>query len=126
MNAKWPAVGEINELQIKRSCYLMDAAHSFRIFLKNYLAGQRAQKGKAAPPPVEKPTIATIWVAKTFPPWQSCVLTTMKSLYDVSTTISRLFISLIIMLYVCRNMASYLRTRLFPLNCLPRRNLKNT
>ncbi|GLV35682.1 Leucyl-tRNA synthetase [Carabus blaptoides fortunei] len=82
VNASWPAVGEINELQIKRSCYLMDAAHSFRIFLKNYLAGQRAQKGKAAAPPVEKPTIATVWVAKTFPPWQSCVLTTMKSLYD--------------------------------------------
>lgn len=85
VNARWPEVGEIDVLQIKRSEYLMEAAHSFRLCLKNYLAGQRAQKGKAPLPPVEKPELATIWVAKTFPPWQCCVLTTMKTLYDVIT-----------------------------------------
>lgn len=82
VTASWPKAGVIDELQIKRSNYLMDAAHSFRLFLKNYLQGQKAQKGKAVEK-VVKPNSATIWVAKTFPPWQSCVLTTMKTLYDV-------------------------------------------
>lgn len=86
MNAKWPQVGKIDELQIKRSEYLMETAHSFRVYLKNYLAGQKAQKGKVVKA-VPKPEIATIWVAKTFPPWQSCVLTTMKTLFDVSISI---------------------------------------
>lgn len=83
VNAKWPEVGKIDEMQIKRSEYLMETAHSFRIFLKNYLAGQKAQKGKIIKP-VPKAEIAIVWVAKTFPPWQSCVLTTMKNLFDVS------------------------------------------
>lgn len=64
----------------RRSEYLMEAAHSFRLSQK-----QAAQfKGKNAPPsaaPAVKPTAATIWVAKTFPPWQSCVLDTMRELF---------------------------------------------
>jgi len=32
---------------------------------------------------LEKPSHAVIWVAKTYPPWQSLVLTTLKSLYEV-------------------------------------------
>ena len=59
----------------------MDAAHSFRVFLKNHMTPK--SKGKTDITPVEKPTIGTIWVAKTFPPWQSIVLTTMKDLYNV-------------------------------------------
>jgi len=31
----------------------------------------------------EKPSHAVIWVAKTYPPWQSLVLTTLKKLYEV-------------------------------------------
>lgn len=52
----------------------MFAAHSFRLTMKRVLA----IKGN------QKPTNATVWIAKTFPPWQSCVLDTMRELYEVS------------------------------------------
>jgi len=75
--------GSVDEVLVKSSSYLMDAAHGFRIQLKNYLQQGKARKG-VAPPPVEKPTHATVWIAKTFPPWQSTVLTTLKQLLNVS------------------------------------------
>lgn len=58
----------------------MEAAHSFRLAQKQ---AAQAKTGKNQPPPsaVAKPTNATIWVAKTFPPWQSCVLDTMRELF---------------------------------------------
>lgn len=31
-----------------------------------------------------RPTDAVIWVAKTFPPWQCCVLDTMREHYEVT------------------------------------------
>lgn len=82
LDVKWPTVGPIDDVLIKSSHYLMEAAHSFRILLKNYLTVKKAPKGKVELPPVEKPTVGTIWVAKTFPPWQSIILTTMKELYN--------------------------------------------
>ncbi|XP_012279692.1 leucine--tRNA ligase, cytoplasmic isoform X2 [Orussus abietinus] len=81
LNARWPEQGPIDDILIKSSQYLMDAAHSFRIYLKNYLTVKKAPKSQKEPPPIEKPTHGTIWVAKSFPPWQSIVLTTMKELY---------------------------------------------
>ncbi|XP_043525859.1 leucine--tRNA ligase, cytoplasmic [Frieseomelitta varia] len=80
LNAKWPQVEEIDEILIKSSQYLMDAAHSFRILLKNYLAPKKGPKGKGESF-IEKPTHGTIWIAKTYPPWQSTILTAMKDLY---------------------------------------------
>lgn len=62
----------------------MDAAHSFRIMLKNYLTPKKTQKGKTETLTIEKPTEGIIWIAKTYPPWQSTVLTVMKNLYLVS------------------------------------------
>ena len=82
MNAKWPQTGEIKQTLIDSSQYLMDAAHSFRIILKSHMTLPKS-KGKTEAAPVEKPSIGTIWVAKTFPPWQTIVLTTMKELYNV-------------------------------------------
>lgn len=77
---------EIDEILIKSSQYVMDAAHSFRILLKNYLAPKKGPKGKGETSFIEKPTHGTIWVAKTYPPWQSTILTAMKDLYLVSNT----------------------------------------
>lgn len=62
----------------------MDAAHSFRILLKNYLTPKKAPKRKNETSVIEKPNQGTIWVAKTYPPWQSTILSTMKDLYLVS------------------------------------------
>ena len=61
----------------------MEAAHSFRLALKN-ATQQKAGGGKGASNKalVAKPSDGTIWVAKTFPPWQSCVLDTMRELYE--------------------------------------------
>lgn len=85
VKASWPKIGEISEIDVKASSYLMEAAHSFRVFLKNYLAIKKPNKakGEAAAAP-EKPDKATIWIAKTFPPWQAAVLTLMKKMHDVS------------------------------------------
>ncbi|XP_033208531.1 leucine--tRNA ligase, cytoplasmic isoform X2 [Belonocnema kinseyi] len=82
LNAKWPQVGEIKKILIDSSQYLIDAAHSFRILLKSHMIPPKSKGKTAAAPVVEKPTVGTIWVAKTFPPWQSIVLTTMKDLYN--------------------------------------------
>ncbi|XP_063905873.1 leucine--tRNA ligase, cytoplasmic [Zophobas morio] len=79
--AKWPQVGQIDEIKIKSSEYLMETAHSFRIYLKTYLQGIKT-KANPNPPPVPKPDVLYIWVAKTFPPWQSCVLTTLKTHFE--------------------------------------------
>uniref|UniRef100_A0A1S4GYI9 leucine--tRNA ligase n=2 Tax=Anopheles gambiae TaxID=7165 RepID=A0A1S4GYI9_ANOGA len=83
LHAAWPAVGPIDEQKIKCSEYLMEAAHSFRLALKN-ATQQKAGGGKGASNKalVAKPSDGTIWVAKTFPPWQSCVLDTMRELYE--------------------------------------------
>lgn len=50
----------------------MATAHAFRLTHKRVLA----MKG------VMKPTDGCVWIAKTFPPWQSCVLDTMRDFYD--------------------------------------------
>lgn len=66
----------------RRSEYLMTAAHSFRLALKHAsqvkIKGGKEQKSSSAP----KPSNASIWVAKSFPPWQSCILNTLKELFE--------------------------------------------
>uniref|UniRef100_A0A1I8PHA6 leucine--tRNA ligase n=1 Tax=Stomoxys calcitrans TaxID=35570 RepID=A0A1I8PHA6_STOCA len=82
LHATWPAVGAINELDIKCSEYLMEAAHAFRLNLKNLLQVKgKGGKEKAVDPSSAKPNRAVVWVAKSYPPWQSCVLDTMRELY---------------------------------------------
>lgn len=61
----------------------METAHSLRLHLKTYLQGVKS-KNNPNPPPVQKPNVAHIWVAKTFPQWQSIILTTLKKHYEVS------------------------------------------
>ncbi|XP_039295414.1 leucine--tRNA ligase, cytoplasmic [Nilaparvata lugens] len=80
VDARWPQESPVDEVLIKSSAYLMEAAHSFRLQQKNLLAPKN-KKGPAQPA-TEKPSIATIWVSKTFPQWQTIVLTTMKEMYD--------------------------------------------
>lgn len=60
----------------------MEAAHSFRLSQRQAAqikVGKNQTASNAVP--AVKPTSATIWVAKTFPPWQSCVLDTMRELF---------------------------------------------
>ncbi|XP_072383569.1 leucine--tRNA ligase, cytoplasmic [Diabrotica undecimpunctata] len=83
VNASWPVVGPIDEIKIKASEYLMECAHSFRVYLKTYLQGVKT-KNNPNPPPVEKPNVINIWIAKTFPEWQSLVLTTLKKHFQAN------------------------------------------
>lgn len=60
----------------------MEAAHMFRLQQKNLL-NMGAKKKNIETKEVDKPTKAIAWVAKTFPPWQTTILETMKQLYIV-------------------------------------------
>lgn len=60
----------------------MDAAHTFRILLKNYITPKKSKTNEVD---IEKPRQGIIWVAKTYPPWQSIILTTIKEMYSVSS-----------------------------------------
>lgn len=76
MRASWPQAGPVDEVLIRSSEYLMDAAHEFRLRLKGALHPGKNKK-------VSPPTHGTIWVARTYPPWQNTVLTTLKELYTM-------------------------------------------
>ena len=87
LKQKWPTTEVVDELCIKKSEYLMEAAREFRLKLKSAIAPPKAKKGKAteveAP---KKPTHATIYVAKTYPPWQCSVLSKLKEMYASDMT----------------------------------------
>lgn len=59
----------------------MEAAHSFRLSQKQATQVKSGKNPTTNAVPVAKPTDGIIWVAKTFPPWQSCVLVTMRGLF---------------------------------------------
>ncbi|XP_022906298.2 leucine--tRNA ligase, cytoplasmic [Onthophagus taurus] len=82
VKSSWPIAGDVDEILIKSAEYLMEAAQSFRGHLKNYLTPPKPSKNNPKPVAPSKPDMVTIWVAKSFPPWQSCVLTTMKNSYE--------------------------------------------
>lgn len=85
VHARWPEVGTINEVDIMCSEYLMEAAHTFRLNLKNLLQLKgKAGKDKSVDTQAAKPNRGLIWVAKTYPPWQCCVLDTMRELFNKS------------------------------------------
>lgn len=73
VNAKWPVAGDVDENLIRDSEYLMSTAHAFRVTQKKLIAKSAA-----------KPSNGTVWIAKTYPPWQCAVLNTMKQLYEVN------------------------------------------
>ncbi len=65
---------------VKQSAYLMDTAREFRLKLKSAssFGAKKGQPAQAAP----KPTHATVYVAKTYPPWQCTVLSVLKQFYE--------------------------------------------
>ncbi|KFM68479.1 Leucine--tRNA ligase, cytoplasmic, partial [Stegodyphus mimosarum] len=74
MHAKWPVAEQVDETLLKSSTYFMDVVHKFRLRMKSL-------KGKKGAASLSKPTHAVIWVARSFPAWQSCILTTLRNLY---------------------------------------------
>lgn len=79
MKARWPAAGPMDEILIRSSQYLMDTAHDLRLRLKAYTQPAKGKKGDNKPP--AKPTHCTIYVAKTYPPWQHSALSLLGKHY---------------------------------------------
>eukprot|EP00095_Tigriopus_kingsejongensis_P005736 maker-scaffold28_size608977-snap-gene-1.13 protein:Tk05736 transcript:maker-scaffold28_size608977-snap-gene-1.13-mRNA-1 annotation:"hypothetical protein BRAFLDRAFT_63907" len=84
LRCEWPNTTTVDEIVIKSSEYLMDAAREFRLKLKSYMLPVKAKKGAKPSPPPEKPTHATVFIAKTYPTWQCTVLSTLKEMYAQS------------------------------------------
>lgn len=83
MNAKWPTAGKIDQSLIDSCNYLMNTAHDFRLRVKSYKTQQTTGKSKGpktTQPPLA-PTHATIYVAKSYPSWQTFVINELKQLY---------------------------------------------
>ncbi|XP_051534257.1 leucine--tRNA ligase, cytoplasmic-like [Myxocyprinus asiaticus] len=79
MKASWPIAGAVDEVLIRSSQYLMDTAHDLRLRLKAYMQPAKSKKGDNKPP--AKPTHCTIYVAKTYPPWQHNALSLLGKHY---------------------------------------------
>ncbi|POI26138.1 hypothetical protein CIB84_010112 [Bambusicola thoracicus] len=80
MKASWPEAGPVDEILIGSSQYLMEAAHDLRLRLKGYMAPVKGKKG--AKEPCQKPSHCTIYVAKSYPPWQHTTLSVLRQHYQ--------------------------------------------
>ena len=85
LRARWPSVPEHNRVLTSAGSYLDRAAHEFRLRMKTYMA-LITSKGAKKPAnlPAEKPTHGTIWIAKSYPTWQSIILTVLQERFKVS------------------------------------------
>uniref|UniRef100_A0A8C5QZV6 leucine--tRNA ligase n=1 Tax=Leptobrachium leishanense TaxID=445787 RepID=A0A8C5QZV6_9ANUR len=81
MKATWPVAGPVDEVLIRSSQYLTEATHELRLRLKNYMAPAKGKKVDKQPP--QKPTHCTIYVAKTYPPWQHTTLLNLRKHYKL-------------------------------------------
>ncbi|RWS26990.1 leucine--tRNA ligase: cytoplasmic-like protein, partial [Leptotrombidium deliense] len=80
---KWPETPQETDANLQASYnYLIDSCHSFRIRLKAYFTSKTKSKDKSKSGTVPKPTAATIYVAKKFPPWQQIILNILKEAYQ--------------------------------------------
>jgi leucyl-tRNA synthetase len=77
MHEKWPVAMERNDVLVQASAYIQDSTHEFRL-RKTRLTQAKGKKGAE---PAKPPTHGMIWVAKTYPPWQSTILNTLKSYF---------------------------------------------
>ncbi|KAF2348893.1 Leucyl-tRNA synthetase class Ia archaeal/eukaryotic cytosolic [Trinorchestia longiramus] len=79
MRVKWPEAAQPDHVLVEASSYLADISHTFRLRMKSAMANKN-KKGAGAAKVSEKPSHGTIWVAKTYPEWQSCILAKMEQM----------------------------------------------
>lgn len=79
MKESWPVVGPVDEILIRSSQYLMETAHDLRLRLKAYMLPPKNKKGDSKPP--ASPSHCTIYVAKSYPPWQHSALSLLGKHY---------------------------------------------
>lgn len=106
LRASWPVVPEPDRVLIRAGSYLDQCAHDFRLRLKTYMSSIAAKGAKkGANSSVEKPTHSTIWIAKSYPRWQSIILTTLKERFEVRTALNSSFITKFSLIFYNRRMA---------------------
>lgn len=98
----------------------METAHSFRVYLKTYMQGIKTKNNPKANV-VPKPDVLNVWVAKTFPAWQSCILTALKQHLEVIVGFFKH-----ILRFCFRKMVKYPIIRVYPWNLGRNQNLKST
>ncbi|PWA23182.1 hypothetical protein CCH79_00002430, partial [Gambusia affinis] len=79
MKASWPMASPVDEVLIRSSQYLMETAHDLRLRLKAYMLPPKNKKGDSKAP--AKPSHCTIYVAKSYPPWQHSALSLLGKHY---------------------------------------------
>uniref|UniRef100_A0A6A7FPE5 leucine--tRNA ligase n=2 Tax=Hirondellea gigas TaxID=1518452 RepID=A0A6A7FPE5_9CRUS len=79
IHAPWPKFSTPDLALVRASEYLADISHTFRLRVKNAMI-VRNKKGSSVKSD-EKASHGVIWVAKTFPDWQSTILAKMHQLY---------------------------------------------
>ena len=79
-------LGKVDQSLIDSCAYLMNTAHDFRLRLKSYSTQQTSGKAKGAKtqPPLA-PTHATIYVARSYPSWQTFVINELKQLFTANS-----------------------------------------
>nr|XP_021520665.1 leucine--tRNA ligase, cytoplasmic [Aotus nancymaae] len=82
MNASWPVAGPVDEVLIRSSQYLMEVTHDLRLRLKNYMMPAKGKKTDKQP--LQKPSHCTIYVAKTYPPWQHTALSVLRKHFEAN------------------------------------------
>ncbi|KAL7644254.1 UNVERIFIED_CONTAM: hypothetical protein RMT77_005081 [Armadillidium vulgare] len=80
LHALWPQVDEPDLALVNASEYLTDTSRKFRLRLKAHMTPPKGKKGSITVLP-EKPSHGTIWIAKTFPTWQSIILNSLREMY---------------------------------------------
>ncbi|KAK3879158.1 hypothetical protein Pcinc_016252 [Petrolisthes cinctipes] len=80
LHASWSSTDEPDLSVTKASEYLAEASHCFRLRLKSHMTSGKGKKGETPTAP-QPPSHGIVWVAKTFPKWQSIILTTMHDIY---------------------------------------------
>ena len=80
LHSRWPKTNKPDLKLVETSQYLGEISHKFRLRLRSHMTPGKAKKGESPSVP-SKPTGGTIWVAKSFPKWQSLIISSMFSLY---------------------------------------------
>eukprot|EP00299_Pterocystis_sp_00344_P000261 c10078_g1_i2.p1 GENE.c10078_g1_i2~~c10078_g1_i2.p1 ORF type:complete len:1191 (-),score=384.34 c10078_g1_i2:29-3601(-) len=77
VNARWPELGEIDEIVLEQGEYLFSIVRELRLTLQKF---KNPKKGRKM-----EPKRLTLYVAKEFPSWQVKLLNILQSLYDKNT-----------------------------------------
>lgn len=79
IQAKWPEIGETDEILLKEGQFLESSVRDFRLRLLALLNPKKKTPGQT----IQSPTKGNIYVAEKYPSWQNTVLGVLKELYNV-------------------------------------------